>query len=216
MAKLIVGTWAWGSKYPQHYIDRLQAGVARHLKQPHEFRVFTPEPEDEHLTQVPGCFARLRYFDPEWQARQGIERGDRLVCLDLDLIVTGALDPLFDVPHPFMILMGANVANPCVMNGSVWMLRAGYRPDVWTDFSLDWAKTIPHYEYPDDQAVMAYKLRHEEGWQVGPSSGIYAFKKRMWPPGDDLPKGARIVAFPGWRDPSNVEHLDWVKAHWRS
>lgn len=213
---LIISTWAWGDKYPQHYIDRLQAGVARHLKQPHEFRVFHPEPEDMHLTEIPGCFCRLRAFDPAWQTKQGINRGDRLVCLDLDLIVTGGLDPLFDQPHPFVIFAGPNTSNPLRFNGSVWMLRAGYRPDVWTDFSVDAAKAARHFTFPDDQSWMEHKLSHEATWEVGPDSQIWAFKKRRWPPGDDLPKGARIVAFPGWRDPSNVAGLPWVKEHWRS
>jgi hypothetical protein len=69
---------------------------------------------------VPGCFARSALFDPEWQARHGIEPGDRFVCLDLDLIVTGPLDGLFDRPEPFAILQGVNASNPCPYNGSVW------------------------------------------------------------------------------------------------
>jgi len=211
---LVIGTWFWGEKYPTYYVDRLRAGVARNLKQDYEFRVFSPEPEDAYLTETPGCLCRLRTFDPDWQEAQGIEPGDRIVTLDLDLIVTGPLDPLFNAVDPFKILMGANSANPCPYNGSVWMLRAGYRPDVWADFSLEAIKASPKYEYHDDQGWMAFKLPRENGWRVGPSSGIYAFKKPGWPGGDELPKDARIVAFPGWRDPNDVKHLDWVKQHW--
>lgn len=213
---LIISTWSWGSKYPQHYIDRLQAGVARHLKQPYEFRVFSPELEDQPLTEIPGCLCRLRAFDPEWQARQGINRGDRLVTLDLDLIVTGPLDPLFDVRHPFCILGDVNTANPNPYNGSVQMLRAGYRPEVWGDFSLEAVKASKRYDFYDDQGWLWHKLPHEATWKAGARSGIYGFHKKGWPGGDGLPKDARIVAFPGWRDPKDFEHLSWVKAHWRA
>jgi hypothetical protein len=216
VAKLIVSCWRWGSAYSDEYVDKLRAGVARHLKQPYEFKVFAPEPEDEYLTQIPGCMARLRLWDTDWQAAQGIEHGDRLVTLDLDLVVTGPLDELFDRPHPFTILGHANSANPCVYNGSVQMLRAGYRPDMWTDFSLALVNKLPHYQFPDDQGYLFARLGGEAIWDCGPRSGIWSFKKRSWPGGDDLPKGARIVAFPGHRDPSQYRHLDWIQEHWRT
>jgi hypothetical protein len=208
--------WCWGSKYPEPYVERLIAGVSRHLLQPFKFRPVRPEPEDEHLTRIPGCFARLRAFDPDWQVRQGMQEGDRLVCVDLDLIVTGPLDPIFDRPEPFVIFQGANSANPCPYNGSVWMLRFGAHPEVWRDFSLDAARAVPFYEFPDDQAWFAAKVPDAAGWKAGPESGVYAFKKPGWPAkGEELPAGARIVAFPGHRDPSHFTHLEWVREHWR-
>jgi len=51
---------------------------------------------------------------------------------------------------------------------------------------------------------------------VGPADGVYGFHKPGWPKGEALPKNARIVAFPGWRDPVGFRHLDWVKQHWRA
>jgi hypothetical protein len=214
LALLTVCTWKWGTRYGAEYVDRLSAGVTRNLRQPHDFRVFTPEPEDEHLTAIPGCFARLRMFDPEWQARNGFKPGDRIVCLDLDLIVTGQLDELFDRTDDFVILQGANAANPCPYNGSVMMFRAGTNHHLWEDFSLDAVKSIPAYEFPDDQGWYAAKRPDAGAWNVGPESGVYAYQKPGWPRGEALPKNASIVAFPGWRDPSGFTHLDWVKRHW--
>lgn len=213
---LIVGTWLWGSKYGAHYVERLAAGVARHLKQPHRFVVFHPSDEDEYLTQMPGCFARLRAFDPDWQKAQGIKPGDRIVCMDLDLIVTGHLDPLFDRPEEFVILQGANSSNPCPYNGSLWLLRAGYRPDVWADFSVEAASKIRFDAFTDDQAWFWHKMPKAAGWKAGPQSGVYAFQKTTWPKGEALPRDARVVAFPGWRDPSQYVRLEWVREHWRT
>lgn len=210
---LIVSTWSWGSKYGPEYLERLKAGVARNLSLPYEFRVFHPEPEDMHLTAIPGCFARLRVFDPEWQARQGINEGDRIVCLDLDLVVTGVLDDLFSRPEHFAILSGVNSANPCWANGSVWWTTAGYRPDVWSDFSLEAANKLLAYEFADDQLWLADKL--PDAGRITLEDGVYAFQKPGWPKGEALPRNARIVAFPGWRDPSGWTHLPWIKEHWR-
>ena len=214
MAKLILSTWAWGSKYGPEYIDRLRAGIARNLTLDHAFRVFSPPAEDEYLTHVKGCFARLRMFDPAWQAANGFEPGDRIVCLDLDLIVTGSLDHLVTRPEPFGILQGVNAANPGKFNGSFWWTTAGYRPDVWSDFTLEAAAKVPHYEFPDDQAWLEAKL--PDAGAVGPEQGVYGFQKPGWPRGNALPRNASIAAFPGWRDPQGFTHLDWVKEHWRT
>ncbi|MBZ9759485.1 hypothetical protein LB553_01100 [Mesorhizobium sp. CA8] len=211
---LIISTWAWGTKYGPEYVAKLASAVRRNLKQPHRFAVFFPQEEDAYLTEIPGCFARLRAFDPEWQASNGIEPGDKIVCMDLDLVVTGSLDGLFDRYEPFTILQGVNSANPCPFNGSLWALTAGYRPDVWHEFSPELAAKVPFYEFPDDQAWLADMI--PEARSFGPEDGVYAFQKKGWPKGEALPKNARIVAFPGWRDPSQYVRLDWVAENWRA
>lgn len=213
---LHIMTWRWGDKYGPDYTAKLRAGIARNMASPFAWQVCTPEPEDMHLTAIKGCFARLRMFDPAWQRKHGVQPGDRIVCMDLDAVVTGPLDALFAQPDPFAILQGANSSNPCPYNGSVWMLDAGYRPDVWTGFSLEAAALVPHYEFPDDQAWFAQRLPYARSWKVGPASGIYAFQKPGWPKGAELPADARLVVFPGWRDPVTFAHLPWVREHWRT
>jgi hypothetical protein len=223
---LHITTFLWGGAYGEHYVRKLANSVHRNLTEAHRFIAFTDSPRhlpgieqytipDMRLTAIKGCFVRLRLFDPTWQAKCGIKPGDRVINLDLDLVVTGELDPLFGGPgDDFTILQGVNSQNPCKMNGSVWMLRAGARPDVWADFNLEaaQAKTKIH-AFADDQGWFEYKMPDAGAW--GPTDGVYGFKKEGWPSGDELPAGARIVAFPGWRDPSKFEHLDWVKEHWR-
>lgn len=204
-------TWLWGSKYPSHYVERLSDAVDRNLGG-HTFTVCTPLPEDMHLTEIPGCFARLRTFDPCWQKSQGFKKGDKILCLDLDLIVTGNMAPIVSRPEPFVIAQGLNARNPCKMNGSVWLLEAGYRPDVWETFTVAAASKVPFYIYPEDQAWFQHKMPDAAAY--GPKDGIFGFHKPGWPAGDALPSGARIVAFPGARDPGQFCHLPWVKSHW--
>lgn len=210
-AVIHVFTWIWGTKYGPEYKDRLMFGVAGHFRQPHKFKAVRP-PDHDPLIEIPGCFTRLRMFDPAWQRAAGINPGDRMVCLDLDLVVTGELDPLFTRPQPFGILQGVNAANPCPFNGSVWWLDAGYRPDVWADFSIEAAATVPFYDFPDDQAWLAARL--PDAAAIGPADGAYAFHKPGWPRGEALPRDARLVAFPGWRDPAGFTHIDWIRKHW--
>lgn len=223
---LVVCTFLWGKKYTPIYVERLYAGLRQHLEQPFRFMCMTERDriahlssgierhaiKDPELTNIRGCFARLRMFDQGWQHNRQID--DRLVCLDLDVVITGPLDPLFDRPEPLVVLQGANASNPCPFNCSVMMLRKGAHPELWTDFSLDKLDDIPRYEFPDDQGWLWHKVPQAAGWKVGAASGIYAFKKPGWPRGDHLAKDARIVSFIGWRDPKAFTHLPWVQEHW--
>lgn len=219
---LSVITWLWGDKYSTEDVAKLANACRRNIKQPFRFLLITDdfkkappgvEPwaiRDPELTKVPGCFARLRMFDPEWMAWHDV---DHALCLDLDLVVTGNIDHL-PGPEKFKILQGANSANPCPYNGSIIFIRVGCHPEVWKDFSIDAAKTIPFHEFPDDQGWIAHKVKNAQGWKAG-EHGIYAFGKPGWPKGEALPQDARIVAFPGWRSPEKFKHLKWVKENWR-
>lgn len=212
---LIISTWIWGNKYNPEYVAKLQRGVARHMREPYEFKVFSPELRYAALLEQPGCLIRLRMFSPEWQENQGIKPGDKLVCLDLDIVVTGSLDRLFKRPETFVILSGANSTNPCPFNGSLMMLTAGCHADVWTDFSLEKTRRIKFADYPDDQEWLWNKLPDAGTWKCGPNScGVYAFCKPGWPRDNNLPSDARLVAFPGWRDPSKFLAIPWIVQNW--
>ena len=225
---LTISTWLWGDKYGREYLDRLIAGVGRHLKLPYRFLVISDVPidckdkatnvlmreEDRHLLEQPGCLVRLRMFDPEWQREVGLVEGDQLVCIDLDVVIVRSLDKLFQRPDSFCILGGANASNPCPFNGSLMMLRIGSHAEVWRDFSLDALRKVKHYEYPDDQEWIWSKIPDAGVWKCGSPSGVYAFRKPGWPVNDHLPVDACILAFPGKRDPSQFAHLPFVRMHW--
>lgn len=209
---LTVCTWIWGQKYGGHYIARLEYGVRRNLAPPYRFLVLHPHAGDEWL--LDGCLARLRLFDPGFQALNGIAPGERIVVLDLDIVVTGRLDELFDREESLVILAGANAANPCPFNGSVMLMRAGTNVELWSELNADALQLVPRYEFVDDQGWMHYKRPDAATWNVGPSSGIYAFRKPGWPKNDELPADARMVCFPGRRDPSQFVHIPWIAKHW--
>ncbi len=223
---LTIVSWLWGTKYHMIYVDRLHAGLRHYLKQPFRF-ILMVDPAlrikpvagiecypitDLYLTKIRGCFARLRMFDWRWQESMKIH--DRIVNFDLDVVITGPLDDVFDRQEPIVLLHGANAANPCPYNNSVFMFQAGAHQELWTDFSLAAVADIEQYEFPDDQGWFWHKLRDPAVWRVGSHSGIYAFHKPGWPPGDQLPSDAKMVVFPGYRDPSQFTHLPWVRREW--
>ena len=219
-------TWFWGHKYPAEDIIKLATGLKRNSNQQFRFVVFSQHDlqfghydfievaklTDEKLIGQ-GCFCRLRMFDPTWQAWHGFN--DRIVSVDLDLIVTDNIDALFNSNEPFKILQHVNAVNPNPFNCSLMLLRAGQCSEVWTDFNLEKVKTIPFHEFPDDQGWIWHKLPKAKGWNGGVASGIYAFQKPGWPRGNHLPHNAKMVAFIGWRKPVQFKHLDWVNQNWR-
>jgi len=222
MEALTIITWMWGRKYDITDVAKLYSGLKRNLKQKFRFVLFSNWPaaptgvaryeiEDIGLTNVPGCFARLRMFDPKFQQHYGLT--GRTVCIDLDTVITGNLDPIFDRTEPFVILQGANSTNPCPYTGALMMFRAGAYPELWKDFSLAAVKAIPFYEFPDDQGWIWHKIPDAAGWKCG-ENGIYAFCKPGWPRGFGLPLDARMVTFNGWRSPHKFHYLDWVRKNW--
>jgi len=220
-------TWLWGDKYDEGDVGKLAFGVRRNYRAgKHRFVVFSdralklPPPievkpiADPDLIGAP-CFCRLRMFDPEWQRQHGFN--GTIVSLDLDLVICGVVDQIFNRVETFVILQGVNAVNPNPFNCSVMMLKAGHHAEVWQDFTLAKAATIPCHDYPDDQAWVFHKLPKAAGWKPGQQSGVYGFQKPGWPywVGKDLPPNARIIAFIGWRKPANFGGIPWVQANWR-
>lgn len=225
-----VMTWLWGDRYHRVYVERLMAGFKRHMRSDYRFVIMSDAynwgrlPIGCEAYQIPrsvvpltfekGCLSRLIMFDPEFQELHGI-RG-KLISIDLDTVITGPLDPVFDRPEPFVILQGVNSRNPCPYNGSLMLITPGVHPEVWSEFSVEASKAAPYDEFPDDQAWIAHKVPGAAGWLPGNESGVYAFAKPGWPPYSlEVPHGARIVTFPGKRDPSQYMNLNWIRKHWR-
>ena len=221
MEDLTITTWLWGNKYGQSDVAKLHGGLRRHLKQKFRFILFSsqavnpPGIERNPIWDMgligQGCFVRLRMFDPEFQVKHKIN--GRLVCIDLDTVITGHLDPLFDRPEPFIILQGANSVNPCPFTAALMMVRTGFYSPLWNDFEMSKMDTIPFYEFPDDQGWIYHKAPDAAGWKCG-KDGVYAFQKPGWPRGNALPRDARLVTFNGWRSPSKFQSLDWVQRNW--
>lgn len=221
-------TWLWGDKYGVRDVNRLARAVFKYAKSCDRFVLFSDSTErlpglDSLVEQRPipdlplrgrGCFCRLRMFDPAWQMQEGLY--ETIVAIDLDVIIVGALDPLFQTQDTFKILTGANATNPNPYNASIMLLQAGKHPEVWREFSPEKAKLFDHssHEFPDDQGWLWHMLPGFKGWPVGQQSGIYAFQKPGWPKGNDLPADARIVVFFGYRKPAMFERLPWIKKYW--
>lgn len=141
----------------------------------------------------------------------GFKPGDRIVQIDLDTVITGPLDSLFERDEDFVIMQGGSY-QPCPYDGALWLQHAYTNEHVWNDFTLEAASKVPYHEFPDDQAWLAAKIPNAAGWKCGEE--VFVYQKPGWPKGEDLPERAKLVTFAGKRRPEQIQDLDWVKENW--
>ncbi len=159
-----------------------------------------PSPYGAHQ---PSCYRRLRAFHPDIAATLG----DRFVSLDLDTVITGDVRPLWDRPEDFIAWGETNPKS--YYNGSMFELRAGARPQVWTLFdpkrSPAAAKAAGNFG--SDQGWLSHCLgKGEPTWTT--QDGVYSYNVHLRNKTTTLPANARIVMFHGGTDP-------WVREHYR-
>lgn len=232
-------TWLWRapigyrSQFAATHVNTLARMIDRHYQPPHRILCVTDQPKgiDPHVVIVPAwndfadvtsphgrpyrnpsCYRRLRAFHPAI----GAVFGDRFVSVDLDTVIVADLAPLFDRPEDFVIWGETNKRS--WYNGSLWLLRAGARPQVWTQFN---PRTSPHVAYRagrfgSDQGWISYILGPGEAtWSI--MDGVYSYRVHLKPRGSTLPANARVVNFHGEHDPWSpcVQRISWVAEHYQ-
>jgi len=227
--------WLWNDgfrEYRPHHVNTLQKMVARHLQEPHRFICITDETEgfdpgvevmptpaaakalgelrSPEGQRFPSCYRRLWMFSEEAKVL-----GDRVLLIDIDLVVVNDLAPIFDHPHDFVGWRPfRDWGNTCRFGGGIYLITPGTRTNVWDEFTG--AASIAEARNAgfrgSDQAWLSFKLGHREPhWDR--TSGIYSIRD-MKGTEHKLPVDARLVQFNGPEKPWLCQHA-WVKEHWR-
>jgi len=231
--------WLWNGTglgdrpYQPEHVNTLRRAVARHMSLPHRFiciadtaQGFDPQVEvvltppaarrvGELRTpeggRFPSCYRRLWNFSAEAQAL-----GDRLLCIDVDVVPTADWAPLFDRTEDFVGWRpyrdwGAKLR----FGGGSYLLRAGSRTHVWDTFKgLESQRAARHAGFRgSDQAWLSYTLGSREPY-YGRDAGIYSIRDLKGRE-HELPPDARMVHFNG---PSKSWDRKWdgtwVRRHW--
>lgn len=236
---LSVVCWKWApqpgyrSTYTADTVHVLRNMVRRHYTDPHRFICVTDDPAglDPDVEVVPlwndyadlqhpsnylypSCYRRLKAFSPEIRSLFG----KRFVSLDLDCVIVDDLRPIWNRREDF-VAWGGTTSKPNSVNGSMFLMTAGARAQVWTNFhpvySPKHAKDAGFYG--SDQAWIGYCLssRCEARWTT--ADGVYSYRMHVAPYGGRMPPGARIVFWNGKKDPwgKEAQGLDWVCSNYR-
>lgn len=161
----------------------------------------------------PSCYRRLKLFSIE--AADLI--GPRFVALDLDVVLTADMRPLWDRPEDFVIW--GDTAKGTPYNGSMFLLQAGTRRKVWEQFDprVSPMRTRQARYIGSDQAWLGLCLgKGECKWTA--ADGVYSFRNEIQNKRPArLPGNARIVIFHGAFDPwmPAVQRAHpWIASHY--
>jgi glutathione synthase/RimK-type ligase-like ATP-grasp enzyme len=229
--KVITWLWRQSSNPNQYDADKVNAWAAmvrRHLTLPHTLACVTDMPEGigpsieiiplpkdfDHIKVsrwserggLPQCYRRLTMFAPDMQARFGT---DRLISMDLDLVICANIDSLFQHKEPFKIFKGTSRDRP--YNGSMQDIRAGVRPDLYERFNQEAAEEARTQYLGSDQGWIAFSC----GWTLptwGPEDGVYFYNAEF--ARKPRPQNMRILFFPGKQKPWERLHDAWYREHW--
>ncbi len=220
------------SQFGPETVNTLWSMIRRHYTGPARLTCVTDEPAgissevrvlplwkdhdklpSPHGVGNPSCYRRLRAWAED--AEEFI--GPRFAMLDLDVVITSSLNPLFDVPEDFKIW--GDTAKNTPYNGSLVLMTAGARKQVWEQFDpVESPKKGKALGYiGSDQAWIAACLgASEKKWTA--KDGVYSYRNEIQHKGGALPPGARIVVFHGSVDPwspfARARHA-WVREHYR-
>lgn len=175
---LTVLTWLWDqpggrTKFNASHVNVWADMVRRNLVMKHEIacvtdipqgidrsiRIIRPPGDFESIKapwgpRKPNCYRRLSMFRRDAASIFG----ERFVCMDLDCVIGGSLDPLFDRKEDLVLFKGTVSDRP--YNGSLMLIRAGCRPKVHENFSQEAADISGATLRGSDQAWLAHCL----GW----------------------------------------------------
>lgn len=214
----------WGTLYGPQDVNNLYRGVSRHLARPFRFVCFTDdttglEPGIEALPLpelgIPNKDTRWRKLALFGRHLGGLE--GTALFLDLDVVITGDLEPFFGLPGEFLILRDDDLFRPkplrrltpardrfmhMVGNTSVFRYTIGAHPEVLDNYVADPAAAAERYEHEqqmvsdilDRQGKLTYWPR---GWCVSFKNDCVGRGLRSYLRDPICPAGARIVLFAG-------------------
>lgn len=230
--------WLWqddhamrGRAFAPEHVNQLQRCLARHM--PSAFRFvciadrsdgfannveFMETPKAAKLAGVtrtpegphfPSCYRRLWNFSEEAKVL-----GDRVLCIDIDLVAVRSLERIFARQEEFVGWRPyRDWGQPLRFGGGIYLLTPGARTSVWTDFKgEESARDARHAGFRgSDQAWISYKLANREKyWDK--TAGIYSVRD-LDKTTLALPTDAALVQFNGHTKPWQCT-VGWVMSNW--
>lgn len=183
----------FGGDYDVDYVERLKAGVEKHLSIPHRFVCLSDGPVPcervPMLRDWPGWWSKLELFE--------VFTGPTLY-FDLDTVIVGSIDDIADYPHEFSMLSDFGRPSSCASGVMAWN---GDWSHIALEFSLE---RIEEFQTPDrwgDQSWIAETVGIEPDrlQELFPRQIVSRKFGARWP------KEERVVCFHGVPRPRDVK-----------
>ena len=220
-----------GQKFKPDYVYKLKNMVSRHLNEEHKFICMTDNP-----WQVPGIeciqppmpicdsWCKIGLFSPNVQ----IAKGDRVLYLDLDVVIIGSLDELIkdklqDVTPVEVIdkASGENL-NKGIASGNKDLWIAKDWRDPFNSSVMYWVNGQQCKIFGKFKSKHIEELRGDQNLiaQIVPEAktfrqkDILSYKFSGVHERDEKPKG-KIVLFHGRPKMHDLPNVQWLNEEWR-
>jgi hypothetical protein len=230
----------WGTKYGPEYVNKLRLMVQRHLSRAHRFVCFTDN--------TAGLSPDLEALPlPKMELPPGREMGWRklstftspladltgpVLFLDVDVVITGALDCFFEHPGRFCIIHDWAKPWRITGNSSVYRFEANAHPDLLAQFLANVEQV--KREVRNEQEYLTREMHRRGLLTYWPAEWCVSFKRNCVPifplnffRVPRIPADARVVVFHGTPNPHeavvgkgkgllrHVRPTPWIAEHWR-
>ncbi len=220
-------TIRWGTKYGPDYLNRLYGMIARHTTPPFEVYCLTDSTEDvrpevtclplpemgcEMPTGTHGIWGKSRLWRPD------IGLTGPVLFLDLDLVITGSLDPFFEQGDADEVILARNPNTPFERLGQTSIFR----------FPVGKLAPLRERFLANPQGI-ADAYRFEQRFVSRNAPGGISFWPRRWVAlfkwdcvpvfpmnylrAPRLAEGTRVVLFPGSLNPPDAIAGRWTRRH---
>ena len=201
------------------YVNNLYKGVKRFADRPFEFICFTNQRLDVkkgvQLRSFPlhtrmGVLPRLYMF-----SREAGLFGDQVLCLDLDIVITGSLKSIMDYTGIFCARSKFKQGEQYKLDGDIMSFQAG--PMSEAQF---WFPFISNVKAAEEltQGRERYWMRHVAGtsadrWEQFAPNQILSYKRHM-KGRTTVPEGTAIVSCHGNPRPHEISN-NWINKYWK-
>lgn len=204
----------WGNKYAPEYVNNLYRGVCRNTTIPFSFTCYTddttgvipeicqPLPE----TTWQGWWTKLLLFKPDMHKQASI--GDRIVFLDLDIVITGNIDDILSLKETFVVPSDPYRMGTTNISSAFMSWEYGQYDYIYERFD---GNTRPYSR--GDQQFVEIQLKDKASRLQVLLPGQYVSFKADLKKGS-LPENTRMVDFHGKPNPHEC-NIQWVKDNWK-
>lgn len=218
----------WGTLYDALYVNKLYGMVSRNITPPYRFYCFTddsngirdevsclplPDLGCEVPNKVPGKWRKTAL----WGATLHDLSGPALF-IDLDTVIVSNIDCFFDYKNAGDVILARNWLKPFHRLGQTTLFRyqIGEQPYMLEDFQKNPQTIAEHYRYEQHYVTKHLKasvsywpkawVRHYRVHCLG-----NYFLRYIRPA--KIPRGAKIIAFPGQPNPTDALLGQWTNSH---
>ena len=216
----------WGTRYGPDFVNRLWRAVQRNTARPTRLVCFTDDMSG--IDKAVQCFPLPEINLPDalintpwrklavWQVPLADLEGD-ILFLDLDLVITGNLDDLFDFkPGRYCVIENWTQKGQGNGNTSCFRFPVGKHTHIYDRVQADPFAVTSQY-----RIEQLYISREIEDMVFWPDIWCVSFKHSLlpkWPmnffKAPALPPETRIVAFTGKPDQDEAARGDWPVKRW--